>query len=109
MGLLITNVYTIQATAHHIFLNIEALFRQNKDSTTIQLESELRTISQGDLSIHDYFNKIKKISDLLEGIGKKVKEKHVVIHSINGLSSKFDSTADFIRFTKPLPTLDEAF
>lgn len=43
----------------------------------------------------------------LERIGEKVKEKHV-IHAINGLSSKFDNTASFIRRSKPILPFYEA-
>lgn len=93
---LITSAHSVNATAHKIWLNIEAIFRQNNDATAIQLENELRTITMGELSIHDYFNKIKKITDLLEGIGEKVKEKHVVIHALNGLSTMFDNNAGII-------------
>lgn len=105
---LITSVYSINATARRIWLNIEARFPQNNDSTAMQLKSELHSITMGDMSVHAYFNKIKKISDLLEGIGEKVKEKHIVFHAINGLSNKYESTVAFIRHSKPLPSLDEA-
>ncbi|CAI9302123.1 unnamed protein product [Lactuca saligna] len=75
----------------------------------MQLESDLRSITMGDLSVHDYFTKIKKIASLLEGMGEKVKEKHVVIHAINGLSHKFDNIAGIIRHNKPPPTFDGAW
>ncbi|KAI3746176.1 hypothetical protein L6452_08599 [Arctium lappa] len=104
---LITSVHSTNATARKIWLNIDALFCENKDAPALQLESELRTISMGDLSVHDYCTKVKKIADLLEGLGEKVKEKHVVIHAINGLSSKFDGVANIIRHSKPFPTFSE--
>lgn len=40
----------------------------------MQHESKLHTITMGDMYVHAYFDKIKKILDLLEGIGDKVKE-----------------------------------
>lgn len=36
----------------------------------MQLESELRNITLGDSTIHNYGEKIKKIADFLEGLVK---------------------------------------
>lgn len=74
----------------------------------MKLESELWSITIGELSVHDYFTNIKKLADLLEGICEKVKEKNIVIHAINILSSKFETTVGIILHSKPLPTFDEA-
>ncbi|KAL7616556.1 hypothetical protein Lser_V15G03777 [Lactuca serriola] len=101
---LITNAYSPLAYARKIWLNISSIFNDNKETTTIQLENELRCITMGDLSVHDYCNKIKKLTDLLEGLGEKVKERHVVIHALNRLSSKFESLANIIRL---FPTFSE--
>ncbi|XP_042753290.1 uncharacterized protein LOC122195453 [Lactuca sativa] len=73
----------------------------------MQLEDELRNITLGDLTIHDYCEKIKKITDTLEGLGEKVKDRSVVLHALNGLPSKFESVASILRFSKPLPSFSE--
>nr|KAJ0210892.1 hypothetical protein LSAT_V11C400157030 [Lactuca sativa] len=73
----------------------------------MQLETELRCIIMGDLTVHEYCNKVKKFTDLLEGLGKKVKERHVVIHALNDLSGKYESLENIIRLSKPLPTFVE--
>ena len=62
---LITTAYSSHATARKVWLNLSSLFNENKETTAMQLESELRCISMGDLSVHDYCNKVKKLSDLL--------------------------------------------
>ncbi|CAI9279782.1 unnamed protein product [Lactuca saligna] len=95
---LINFVHSPNASARQIWLNIKALFYENIHATTLQLESELINISMGDLSVHDYCIKVKKIVDLLERLGKQVKENHVVIHAINGLSGKFDTHQTFPHF-----------
>lgn len=105
---LITSAYSSKATARRVWLNLHALFYDNKESTAMQLETELRTLSLGDLSIHAYFDKVKKIADLLDGLGEKIKDRNVVIHALNGLPSKFDGIANIIRYTKPFPSLSEA-
>ncbi|KAL7582830.1 hypothetical protein Lser_V15G42824 [Lactuca serriola] len=73
----------------------------------MNLENELRNITLGDSTIHEYFEKIKKTTDLLEGLGEKMKYCTVVLHALNGLPSKYDTVAGVIRFSKPIPTLSE--
>lgn len=73
----------------------------------MQLESELRSFTVGDLSVHEYFNKTKKIADLLKGIEKKMKKNHVVTYVIKEPSRKFDATAGFIHHSNPFTTFEE--
>lgn len=67
--------------ARQLWLNIEKLFRDNKDSRIMQLDSEIRTISMGDLSVQAYCTKIQNIADLLENLNasSKISDKHLVI------------------------------
>jgi len=97
------------AMARQVWLNLEKLFRDNKDARSMQLESELRSITMGDLSVLAYCSKIKKIADLLENLDSdsKVSDKHLVIHTINGLSPRFDYVASIIRHRSPLPSFFE--
>lgn len=104
---LITSAYSTKASARKVWLNLYALFHDNQELTTMQLENELHTITFGDLSIHDYCTKVKKLADLLEGLGEKVKDNHLVIHALNGLPSKFDSIAGVLRWSKSFPTFYE--
>ncbi|XP_023735032.1 uncharacterized protein LOC111882890 [Lactuca sativa] len=104
---LITSAYSLNATARRIWLNLRSLFYDDKESVSMQLEDELRNITLGDLTIHDYCEKVKKITDTLEGLGEKVKDRSVVLHALNGLPSKFESVASILRFSKPLPSFSE--
>ncbi|KAI3500458.1 hypothetical protein L1887_36279 [Cichorium endivia] len=104
---LITSAYSVKATARKVWLNLHSLFYENVDSTAMQLENELRNITLGDSSIHDYCEKVKKIADLLEGLGEKVKDRNVVLHALNGLPSKYENVVGIIRFTKPFPSFSE--
>lgn len=62
---LITFAHSPQVIARKVLMNIHSLFYENKESTAMQLESEIRNISMGDLSVHAYYEKVKKIVDLL--------------------------------------------
>ena len=66
-------------TARDVWVSLETLFWDNKESRAIELENDLRTITIGDLSITAYCQKIKAISDLLANIDSPVPEKTPVI------------------------------
>ncbi|KAJ9565550.1 hypothetical protein OSB04_001516 [Centaurea solstitialis] len=97
------------STALQVWTDLETLFRDNKDPRTMQLDSELRNLVMGDLSVHAYFAKIKGIADLLANLdpASAVPDKHLVNYAINGLSSRFESVANIIRYRSPLPSFLE--
>ncbi|XP_024969744.1 uncharacterized protein LOC112509109 [Cynara cardunculus var. scolymus] len=98
------------STALQVWNNLETLFRDNKDAKSTQIDSELRNIVMGDLSVIAYCTKINGLADLLANLdpNSTVPDKHLMIYTINGLSSKFDLVANIIRYRSPLPTFLEA-
>ena len=58
----------------------------------------------GELIVHDYCNKVKKLTDLLESWGEQFKDIDVVIYDLNGLYSNYKGLANIIRQAKPFPT-----
>ena len=96
------------ATARELWLSIESLFRDNKEARALQLENELRTMVIGDLSVHEYCQKMKTTADILANIDAHVFERALVSHLLNGLSDKFDSIINVVQHKVPFPTLLEA-
>ncbi|CAL9217098.1 unnamed protein product, partial [Arabidopsis halleri] len=96
------------ATARDLWLSIERLFRDNKEARALQLENDLRTMVIGDLSVHDYCQKLKTTADLLANIDSPVSERVLVMHLLNGLSDKFDSIINVIKHKNPFPGFLEA-
>ncbi|KAJ9542450.1 hypothetical protein OSB04_028956 [Centaurea solstitialis] len=88
---------------------LETLFRDNKDAKSMQIDSDLRNVTMGDLTVTAYCTKIKAMAGLLANLNpaSAIFDKHLVIYTINGLSSKFDSVANIIRYRSPLPTFNE--
>ena len=105
---IIDTILKKNATARDLWLSIESLFRDNKEARALQLENELRTMVIGDLSIHDYCQKMKTTADLLANIDAPVSERALVSHLLNGLSDKFDSIINVVQHKVPFPTLLEA-
>ncbi|XP_023773233.1 uncharacterized protein LOC111921889 [Lactuca sativa] len=61
----------------------------------------------GELNAHAYCDKVKKLADLLEGIGEKVKHRNLISYALNGLSQKFESVANILHHRKPIPSFSE--
>ncbi|KAJ9552722.1 hypothetical protein OSB04_016767 [Centaurea solstitialis] len=97
------------STALQVWNNLETLFRDNKDAKSMQIDSKLRNVTMGDLTVTAYCTKIKALADLLANLdpASTIPDKHLVIYTINGLSSKFDFVANIIRYRSPLPTFKE--
>ncbi|GKB72247.1 developmental and secondary metabolism regulator VEA1-like protein [Tanacetum coccineum] len=85
---LLTTILKKNVSARDVWISLENLFRDNNDARAIQLDSDLRNITLGDMSIGDYFQRIKSISHLLQNIDKPVDEKTIVIYMVNALSEK---------------------
>ncbi|KAL6552057.1 hypothetical protein OROGR_008211 [Orobanche gracilis] len=107
LTMIIKNSNTSNTT---LWCALEHLFRDNKDARAIQLDTELRNITMGDLSVTAYCAKIKSIADLLENLdaANKVPDKNLVIYTLSGLTSRFENISGIIRDKDPFPTFSEA-
>ncbi|XP_071727490.1 uncharacterized protein [Rutidosis leptorrhynchoides] len=98
------NIHEKKSTARATWLNLETLFRTNKDSTAFQIEHDLRNITLGDMSVKDYCTKIKSISDLLKNIGEPISDKNLVAYTLQGLPRKWNGVTRAIRLREKQPT-----
>lgn len=85
---LLDTVLKTRCSARELWLTIENLFRDNKEARAIQLDNDLRSLTIGDLSVHEYCQKLKTLSDLLANVDSPVSERVVVMHMLNGLNEK---------------------
>nr|GEU50431.1 uncharacterized mitochondrial protein AtMg00810-like [Tanacetum cinerariifolium] len=82
---LVTTILKKNLKVSDVWKNLKVMFYDNKDVRAMQLDIKLRNISNGNLSITQYFTKIKDMSDLLANIEAPVSEKSLVTYAINGL------------------------
>ncbi|GKE18423.1 hybrid signal transduction histidine kinase M [Tanacetum coccineum] len=85
-------------------LQLKDVFHDNKNVRAMQLDNDLRTIEIGNMSITDYFHKIRRMADLLANIDAPVDEKILVSYVINGLGDCFDQVVGIIHHRDPTPT-----
>lgn len=91
-------------TSRDIWVRIENKFRNNKEARSIQLGNELRTLEISDLSIEDYSQKLKSLSDRLANVDAPVADRTLVTYLRNGLNERFNNIINVIQHREPLPT-----
>lgn len=105
---LLKSVLKTKCSARELWTTIENLFRDNKEARAIQLKNELRSLTIGDLSVHEYCQKLKTLSDLLANVNSPITECVLVMHLLNGLSSKFDNIVNVIKHRSPPCSFNDA-
>ncbi|XP_048625567.1 uncharacterized protein LOC106411960 [Brassica napus] len=101
---LLDTVLKTRCSARDLWVTIENLLHDNKEARAIQLENELRSLTIGDMSVHEYCQKLKTTTDLLANIDSPVTYRAVVMHMLNGLSEKFDNIHNVIKHRSPFPS-----
>lgn len=76
---LLNMILTKNCSYHTVWLSLENLFQVNKDARTIELENELRNMTLGDLTISQYCQRTKTISDLLANIENIYQRRHLLL------------------------------
>ncbi|GKD39812.1 hybrid signal transduction histidine kinase M, partial [Tanacetum coccineum] len=90
---LLQRVLKKNTTSHDVWKQLKDVFHDNKSARAMQLDNDLRNVELGNLSITDYFHKIRRMADLLANIDSPVDEKNLVFYAINGLGEKYDQVA----------------
>ncbi|GKD35079.1 hybrid signal transduction histidine kinase M, partial [Tanacetum coccineum] len=88
-------------TAKEAWDLIPTIFKDNKMSRFIALKAELRSLKLGDLSINDYFRKIKSIATILTSLGSSISNDDVVTIALEWLNDKYDNVAGIIVHMEP--------
>jgi hypothetical protein len=85
-----------------LYVSIEALFQENKESRAIILEQEFHNLSQSNLSVDAYAQQLKRTADTLQEVGHTVSPAQLILNLLRGLNTRSATTADIIANTTPL-------
>ena len=94
--------------ARALYIAIEALFHDNKESRAIFLSNQFHSIVQGDLPISEYCQRVKTLADSLRDVGHSVSEPQLVLNLLRGLNSRYSNTADDIANSMRFPSFAKA-
>lgn len=101
---LIEVVSTVSPMSRSIWLGLEEQFIGNKETRAIILDAKFQTLVQGDLSITDYCNKIKRMMDALGTLGEPVLDHTLILNVLRGLNERCSHMAAMIKHTLPFPS-----
>jgi hypothetical protein len=90
-------IYKPEASAFTVWSDIEGLVRDNELQRVVLLEAEFRNVVQGELTISDHCNKLKKLADSLRVVSHPVSEPSQVLNLLRSLNLRF-------RHVKPVLT-----
>ncbi|XP_048447479.1 uncharacterized protein LOC125480561 [Pyrus x bretschneideri] len=90
-----------------LWLNLENRFGDVSAAHIHQLRSRLHYVTKGNLSISEYLQSIKGISDALMAVGSPVSDHDLIAVTLNGLSDEYESFIESIMLRISSTTLDE--
>src|SRR6185312_561121 len=83
-------------TARDLWVAISNHFQTNKAPRAIFLSHAFHTITQGDMSIHEYAQALKKATDALRDVDKPVADSEMVLALLTGADSRYSTTGEII-------------
>lgn len=78
-------------SARDAWSTLERSFASRSKARIMQIRMQLTTIQKKDLSIADYFRKVKRLADTLAAIGKCLEDEELIAYLLRGLGSDYDS------------------
>ncbi|CAN6283158.1 unnamed protein product [Urochloa humidicola] len=97
-----------QDTALAVRTAIQDLFNDNRLTRAVQLESEFRSLMQGNLSVLDYTSQLKVLASKLAAVGHPVREDNQVVNMLRGLNPRLRHMIASINSQDPLPSFRKA-
>jgi hypothetical protein len=97
-------VRTPDPTARVMWLSLETQFLGNTQTRALQLDAELRTLEQGDLSVSDYYRKMKSTADGLRNLGFTIPEHILVLNVLRGLPISYEAVQTLLTHQQPPST-----
>ncbi|XP_062232853.1 uncharacterized protein LOC133930196 [Phragmites australis] len=94
--------------ARALWLAIEGLFNDNKESRAIFLSNQFLSMVQGDLPILEYYQHLKTLADSLRDVSHPVSEPQLVLNLLRDLNSHYSNTAENIANSTPFPSFAKA-
>lgn len=96
-------------TAREVWVILENLFVSRNLAKVMELKSKLENLKKGNLTLKDYFAKIKNLIDSLTAAGRKISKEDHILHILGGLGTDFDSTVSVISAKTSPQTLQEVY
>ncbi|KAL0355837.1 UNVERIFIED_CONTAM: Copia protein [Sesamum radiatum] len=118
----IAEAFLYATSARDLWLDLESRFGESNGPLLYQIQREIVSMTQGNMSVAVYFTKLKKLWDELAsldptpscscGAGKKISEKtasNQLLQFLMGLSDAYDHVRSQVLLMDPLPTVGKTY
>ncbi|KAF3779150.1 Retrovirus-related Pol polyprotein from transposon TNT 1-94 [Nymphaea thermarum] len=96
-------------TSKDAWIQLEKSYASQSSMRILQLKRDLQDVRKGDLSMVEYLNKVRFIADALCAANEFISDDTLVHHTLNGLSTEYESFITSITTMKHLPTFAELY
>jgi hypothetical protein len=94
-------------SAQDIWSTLEHNFSQQSTARSMALRRQLSECQKLDSSAHDYYNKVKMLSDTLTSIGQPLRDSEFMEYVLAGLDSDYDNLVETVNNRdNPMPSRD---
>jgi hypothetical protein len=90
--------------ARSLWLGLEDQFIRNQETHTMIHDTEFRTFVQGDLSISEYYLRLKGMADALGDLGEVVLDRTLMLTVLHSLNGCFSHMAALLKWQLSFPT-----
>jgi len=97
-------VHTGTPSARELWQNIEEQFVGNQETRVLILDSQFCNFVQGNLTVTEYYRKLKSMADGLADLGHPVEDRTLVLSVLRGLNERFEYMAALIKRQRPFPS-----
>ncbi|XP_062182157.1 uncharacterized protein LOC133886484 [Phragmites australis] len=97
-------IMTSSLIALLIWLGLEQKLIGNKETHALLLDAEFQMFVQGDLSISDYYRKLKNMADALGDLGEMIHDRTLVLNVLWGLNDKYSYMAALLKHQRSFPS-----
>lgn len=96
-------------TAREAWITLEKQFASTSRARAMQIRMELSTIQKKDMTIADYFRKVKRLGDTLAAIGKRVEDEELIAYMLQGLGPDYDPLVTSITTRTDVYTVSDVY
>jgi hypothetical protein len=90
-----------------IWSTLKHSFSQQSMTCSTALHHQLSECKKLDSSVHDYYNKVKTLSDMLKSIGQPLRDAEFTEYVLAGLDSDYDNLVETVNNRdNPMPSRD---
>lgn len=83
--------------AREVWIALERKFTTVSRSNILQLKNQLQSIKKASLTMRDYLQQIKKISDTLAAVSAPIEEEDLILFTLGGLPTEYNAFKTAVR------------